>query len=220
MGAQSSGSSLFCLFLAQTPRSIAIIDLWANRLAPTPEQFDAERLILKCTIGTQVPVDQQIEAFKPTHSILWIRHPADIWESLTGKTYRDLGGSPSEKLRIMDDLHRDWTKRFDAVLFFESLVTRSPLLIDDLANIGLPVSDRYFALERSLRDVVVYAVRQSAWARANFRKNWAEGNVSDGGLRTHDEGRRAAQGEGSADARLSDVCPYTLDVYEKSKIRL
>lgn len=218
VGAQSSGTSLLCLFLAQIPRSVAIIDLWANRLAPSPDLLDAERLILKCTIGTQVHVDQQIEAYKPTHSILLIRHPADIYESLTGKTYRDLGGTPSEKLQIMDALHRDWTSRFDAVLYFEALVTQSPRVVDDLVKIGLPVSSRHFALERSLRDVVVDTLRHSAWARTNWRKNWAEGNVSGGGIRRHDGGRRAAQDDRSAGARLRDLCPFTLDVYEKSKL--
>jgi hypothetical protein len=58
MGMQSSGASTFLFLLAQIPGSVAVVDLWVGRPAPTPEMLglsdEVTAVLLKATISTEV----------------------------------------------------------------------------------------------------------------------------------------------------------------------
>jgi hypothetical protein len=74
MGMQSSGASTFLFLLAQIPHSVAVVDLWVGRSAPSPDilglSSSVQLVLLKATINTIVDVDGYIEQFKPDVSIL------------------------------------------------------------------------------------------------------------------------------------------------------
>ncbi|MFW5804545.1 MAG: hypothetical protein ACOCWG_04885, partial [bacterium] len=71
-GLQSSGASLFTLFLAQHPNRIAIIDLLNKQLAPSLTHLKDKELLLKTVVTSKYALQDHQENYNPDKTILFI----------------------------------------------------------------------------------------------------------------------------------------------------
>lgn len=177
-GMQSSGASLFALLVGQIPRSLVVVDLWNPEIAPALDQPGSTAV--KTTAGV-IPVELHRRAFRPTLTILYLRHPVDVAVSLSTKSYRDYGGSLGEKLSGFD---RTFESRsaFDFVLYHERLITEDQAVLSKLRKVGVPVPMDAYAFPRSASEIVRHACAVSPWCRANYRTRWGLGNLHLGSL--------------------------------------
>jgi hypothetical protein len=82
-GMQSSGASLFVLFLAQMPETVAAIDLWAYFVAPRLRPN--AHCILKAVVCSEIDLEQHLENYQPHFKILFLGDPVQTYSSLNQK---------------------------------------------------------------------------------------------------------------------------------------
>jgi hypothetical protein len=159
---QSGGASFVTWGLAQRPGTIAVLDLFCREEAPPlDEEGFAHDVILKCVINTAVPLERQIERFRPDRLVLVTRNIDDLTKSLATKRYRDLGGSMEAKLAVYrNTLLRDLAL-FDQVISYERFAAHAP------------------EMHRTVREVVEFSKSRSAWCREFFGHKWAVGGLRD-----------------------------------------
>jgi hypothetical protein len=105
---QASGGTIFTHLLAQMPGSIGVLDLWASKPIPTPEELDVSPstdVVIKAVVNNKYRMTQFVETFKPDVKILFLRHPA---HALSALRRRDFGkktatGTLEAKLKIFED---------------------------------------------------------------------------------------------------------------------
>lgn len=175
-GMQSSGASLFCGLLGQIPQSVAIIDLWAGQVAPQLV-LAAPVVVLKATVTTDVTLFEHVARFQPTTSILFLRHPAAVVQSLLAKEYARVGGSISDKLAALEHYYsnlRDW---FDLVVRYEDCGRSIVGVIECLQSRGILLPNTAARFDRSLHAIVQHNQLVSDWCRVNYGRKWGIGNI-------------------------------------------
>ena len=88
VGLRSSGASLITYFLGQTPRSVALIDVWARHLTPDLPTRKATALFAKCVNNTWGG-KAQLEHFLPQY-----RQPASDLSDIDLQVFRAFGIKP------------------------------------------------------------------------------------------------------------------------------
>lgn len=168
VGMQSSGASYATLCLAQDPKTIAVIDLWCEFVAPALV-LESSRLdvILKVTITSTIPIERHLISFKPDRLILVTRNVDAIRTSLSRKPWRDAGGSMEAKFKSYEDILLRRMHWFDEVVSYERLV-RVPRKI-----VRKPDEIRQFNCQRS------------TWCREHFGRGWGFGAYREDGLPKH-----------------------------------
>ena len=206
-GMQSSGATIFTIFLGQIPTSVVVADLWATEVAPSIDvPFD---LILKATIG-EIALDDHLRHFRPTHSILFLRHPVDICESLKRKSYRNLGGLLAKKLRIYDGTFEK-RSQFDLVVKYEDFASHPQRVQRELASVGIQTPADSAKMPRSTKLIVEHSRTSSPWMRDHYRKGWGLGRADPS--RPIEPGPRDRSPSSWALSRY--CCPDVLEYYEQ-----
>lgn len=173
-GMQSSGASLAAFLGAQSPRTLAVIDLWNPELAPALAQHDS--VVLKATTGP-IDIDVQIDRFEPTATVLVLRHPVDQISTLNRRSYRDYATPLEEKLATFDRVFSQRASEFTFVLAYEDLVEHPQRAARALTGIGLDLPPEAHEFPRALTDVISYAREHSSWCQEHWRTKWGTGRV-------------------------------------------
>jgi hypothetical protein len=207
-GLQSCGASLMAFLASQGPRTLGVIDLWNAERAPDLEHGGP--IVLKATTGP-VDIETQVEAFRPTSTVLVLRNPVDQIASLGGKSYRDYALPMETKLAEFDRVFSWCRSRFTRVLTYEALVSAPAETTAALEGLGLELPADAERLPRSLEEVVEYARETSPWCRANWRTKWGVGRVHTGRVGPAAPAAPEAAPEALELARRH--CPQLLDHY-------
>lgn len=178
-GMQSSGASLLALLAAQGPRTLGVIDLWNPERAPDLKHEGP--VVLKATTGP-IDVETQIDAFRPTSTVLVLRNPLDQISILTRESYRDYALPLEVKLAEFDRVFSRCRSHFTLVLTYEDLVRRTAHTAAALGDLGLELPPDAAEFQRGLKEVVAYAHETSPWCRANWRTRWGVGRVDPDGI--------------------------------------
>lgn len=170
-GMQSSGASFVTWTLAQAPGTIAVIDLFCREEAPSLDEEAAKyNVIVKCVVNTKIPLERQIELFRPDRLLLVTRNIDDLRTSLSSKPYRDLGGPLAEKLAIYEDVLRRGLHQFDSVISYERVAARPS------------------EIRRTVEQVVEYSKAHSPWCRKFHHHKWGVGGLRDTSRSTQHDG--------------------------------
>ena len=175
-GMQSSGASLVTFFLAQLPRSVAVVDLWNSFLLPPIDAPGADHVIGKVVVTTTYEVEDHVTSFQPDRTILVLRHPVHNYASLGRKYYADENGSIDDKFRRLEATFLDRAS-FDLTLLYEDFVLRPGPTLARMKEIGLPLEMRDYAFPRSREEILAFNLAQSRWCREHFEDGWSFGNV-------------------------------------------
>jgi len=213
-GMQASGASLFTYYLAQKPSTVAIIDLWAYYVAPNL-QIDAP-CILKAVVTTNIMLEQHLMAYQPDFKILFLRDPIQNFVSLTAKEYRDIGGSPEEKLQRLEDIYLRRKDLFDIVIQYEDFALHPEHVTDQLNRLGLGIPKNAHEFHRSLDDIAGYNGEQSAWCRDHFGDKWWFGNIHADSLRPLTPISHAVNDPNLTD-NLWALCPALMSLYTRTE---
>ena len=182
---QSSGASTFLFLLAQLPYSVAIVDLFVGRSAPPPWDLGLTKSVscvfLKATVNTVIDVKRYFNTFKPTISILLLRHPAHNIRSLATKRYAHVHGDVRSKLVAQEKafVERD-DLNFTMTLLYEDLFLRPNRARKALiAKMGLTraAADCMFSFRRSPQHVEAFTTHHCRWCGTTFQKLWGFGNL-------------------------------------------
>lgn len=211
-GMQSSGASLFTYFLAQRPNSVAIIDLWANSVAPalviTPPA------ILKAVVCETIRLEQHLDTYQPDFKILFLRNPLDVYGSLQNKEYRDICGNLEEKFRMLEATFLCADELFNAVVQYETFVHDPIGVAARLNELGIPISNDAHLFPRSLDQIAQFNQEHSEWCRETFNTHWRFGSIHADQLLP-----LSAMGQAIADAETMDRlwawCPGVMTLYER-----
>ena len=179
-GLQSSGASLFAYFLSQITNSIAIIDLYIQRIAPYIDSQNT--VILKATLSDYISLEEHLSSFKPSLKILFIRNPLYNYLSLNEKSYRNHGGLAEKKVKKIDMLFEEREERFDLTIHYEDFIGNPDNIINQLKglNIILPLNATKFL--RTVNEVIEYNKSNCSWCKSEFEIQWGSGNIHTGNL--------------------------------------
>lgn len=210
-GMQSSGASLVTYFLAQSPRSVALIDVWARHLTPMLAGERASSVIAKCTVTTEFTFDEHASSFRPDRTILILRDPVQNYASLRGKEYVAEGGDIDEKFRRLESVFRE-RERFDLTLAYETFVQDPESTVAAFRGIGVDADSRYYRFRRSTRRIKSYNFAREPWCSERFGFGWGFGNVQGTRLDPSKLYRRAAA---EVEERVRALCPSVCSYYEQ-----
>jgi hypothetical protein len=157
---QNSGGSLFTYWLAQQENCISIIDLYYSEVAPF---IDYENVLIKCVVNKNISIQDHIARFKPDKTILFIRNPIQVYLNLSEKSYCDFGGSPLEKLEILNKVCTDF--QFDSIIKFEDFIAK---------KIG---NTSYYSFRKSIQDIIDFNCSKNLWCQEYYQKKWSIGNI-------------------------------------------
>jgi hypothetical protein len=173
---QSSGATLVALLLAQSADAVALLDVFCGEPVPLGSDFPADRAaIAKVTITTAYDFDAQRARFAPDRAVLVLRHPCHAYVSLARKGYATMGGTLDEKLSRFEQTFRD-RDAFDAVVFYEDLVFRPAVALEQLG-----LGDAALGFPRSPAEIVADA-RTVPALEARYQTAWGRGNADGHGL--------------------------------------
>lgn len=210
-GMQSSGASLVTYFLGQTPRSVALVDVWIRHLTPSIPTNGARAVIAKCTVGMQFDLDEHVRRFRPDRTILVLRHPVQNYASLRTKDYVAEGGPLDDKFVKLESefLNRD---RFDLTLTYEEFVQRQDATVERLRAIGIEASPDYYDFRRSTRSIQAFNFAHDPWCEQRFGFGWGFGNVQGSQLNAAKLYRPAPA---EVEARVRELCPSVCGYYDE-----
>jgi hypothetical protein len=105
---QASGGTIFTHLLAQMPGSIGVLDLWAAKPIPTPEELEVSPstdVVIKAVVTNKFTVPQLIESYQPSVKILFLRHPAHALSALRRRDFAKKTGTGTieAKIEIYED---------------------------------------------------------------------------------------------------------------------
>ncbi len=169
----SSGASLFTCFLAQVPDSVAIIDLFL--MAP-PLRLPYPTVV-KATVSAHIPFERHCDSFQPDLRILFLRNPADTWQSLVRKRYKNNQGTPAEKLRALEAVYVRRNELFDLVITYEEFIRQPASVLSLLRGKGVELPDDAIRFPRGPRQIADYAIAKCDWCRDHYLTKWGFGNV-------------------------------------------
>lgn len=211
-GLQSSGASLFALFLAQLRNSLAVIDTWADTLAPGLQDIDdaVEHVIVKSVITTKYTARDHMDSFDADISILLVRHPAHNYVALSRKWYGPLDGSIDEKFRILEKTYQS-QGLFDSIVSYESFLSRDAATLANLRGIGIPVEKWFYHMRRSHRNVTRFNQQASSWCRTYFKRRWGTGNIKEHDVNTSHAFKFVPS---EVRAKTAQLCPTVIQFSE------
>lgn len=204
-GMQSSGATAFTQVLAQRPGCLALVDI-PNEYA-APRVSTKRDFVAKVVVTTAYPLAVHVERFRPDRVVLLLRDPRDNYQSLRSKDYRNRSGLMREKFLLLDQLVAE-RSRFDAVVHYEDLVARDPVVLHEMARVGWPIEETYFTFRRS-EDALLSAL----WAEEPALREEMEtvfGNVR--GRELTDRFRAQDWGRDTEDV-VETLCPRLLAHY-------
>jgi predicted O-methyltransferase YrrM len=209
-GMQSSGASLFTFFLAQMPETVTIIDLWAYFVAPSLQTKSV--CVLKAVVSSEIDLEQHLAAFQPDFKILFIRDPVQTYLSLNRKEFRDIGGTPEEKLRTLESVYANKRDLFQAVIRYEDFVQNPKNVAIELNRLGLSIPNDAHKFKRSLDDIAAYNNQYCIWSKNNFGTKWHYGNIHVTGLNPLRPVTSPIE-DRSLVEKLSQLCPTVMRLY-------
>jgi hypothetical protein len=211
IGMQSSGSSVFSYFVAQVPGSLAITDLWVRQ--PVPKLDVDMPVSLKTCICDVRCFLQDVRDFKPTVTILYVRHPGDIYQSLRSKWYYNDGGSFESKLEAFEELFVRRGELFDLTVHYEDFTVDPWRTGAKLRERGVQLPDAALEFPRSLDAIRDFAVAHDPWCRENFGIRWTHANIHRDKLATL---RPISYGpaEPAALEKMRRLCPTVMEHYD------
>jgi hypothetical protein len=211
IGMQSSGSSIFSYFLAQVPGSLAITDLWVRQPVPALD-VDMPVSLKTCVCDVRCFL-QDVRAFRPTLTVLYVRDPRDIYQSLRTKWYYNDGGSFESKMEAFEELFVRRDELFDMTVHYEDF-TGDPWRTGALLREkGIPLPDAALEFPRSLDAIRDFAVGHDEWCRENFGTRWTHANIHCDKLDTLRPISYGAAEPGIVD-KLRRLCPTVMSHYE------
>lgn len=210
-GMQSSGATAFTLFLAQRPDCLGLVDILNNYAAP-PLETDKD-VVAKVVVTTAYALEVHQARFHPDKTILFLRDPRDNYASLSRKSYRNHSGLIEEKFAILDLLFEKRTS-FDAVIFYEDFVARSPAVLEEVNRLGWPVSAEYYSFRRTHVELA-----QALWNEVPSlfdNIEFSYGNVQSTEVSARFRSQPLDDAFGS---RLEALCPRLLKHYRQRESR-
>lgn len=206
-GMQASGASIFALWLAQRPDTVALVDVPFSLV--TPRLATARPALAKPVITTAYTLAEHAERFEADRTVLFLRDPHDVWRSLSGKGYRDDNGLIEEKLALCDAAFAAARagQDYDAVVHYEDLIADRPAVAAAMTALGWPMQPAYDAFPRSQDDVLGDLIAEEP---ALFRRHvFGFGDARPGGFEAPSGRPRDAE----AEARAAALCPLLTDHY-------
>jgi hypothetical protein len=213
-GMQASGASLFTYYLAQKPSTVAVIDLWAYYVAPN--LLTDTSCILKAVVTTDIALEQHLISYQPDLKILFLRDPVQNFISLYTKEYRNIGGSPEEKLQHLEDVYLQSQGLFDLIVRYEEFAVHPERVTNHLNRLGFDIPQNAHTFPRSLDDITRYNGEQSTWCRDHFGNQWWFGNIHADSLRPLSPVRSHLVNPSVTDKLLA-LCPMVMSLYAKAE---
>jgi hypothetical protein len=176
-GMQSSGASTLALLLAQKPRSVGLIDIWAMYAAPRLD--GAGDVVAKVVVTTTFPLSMHQARFQPDRTILVLRHPGANHRSLGRREYRHHCGFMEEKFQVLDEVFASG-KGFDTVIHYEDLVFDPPVALDAISALGWSCEPDFLSFKRSFADIVSFNTARHP--NLSERLQFGMGQHHDGGI--------------------------------------
>lgn len=174
-GSQGSGSSFFAFYVAQIPESGAILDLWSDEIVP---RFRTDvTMAVKCTVGSERNFRRNMDNFRPDTRILLVRNPTHIYQSLSRKSYRDVGGKLERKLSLLDAVFADRATLFDMTVRYEDFIPARGDVRKQLREKGLELDEGADRFSRSMDDIITFSNDHVLWCRMNYLRRWGHGNI-------------------------------------------
>jgi hypothetical protein len=202
---QSSGASVLAYTLAQKPGSLAFIDIWNMFAAP---ELKTERdSVAKVVVTTAFSLKVHRRRFRPDVTLLVLRHPADAYDSLSGKSYANESGLIDEKFALLEEVFRAG-KGFDHIVYYEDFVFSPRSLITLCDRIGWQIDYDALLFGRTQRDI--QDTNAAACPGIHGRLKYGSGNIQTRGVLR--DRVRFAEPWGKS-AHLPLLCPSLFDHY-------
>jgi hypothetical protein len=176
-GMQSSGASVLALTLAQKQDCLAFVDIWNMFAAP---ELEANRdVVAKVVVTTAFSLEVHRRRFRPDVTLLVLRHPADTYDSLVGKSYANEGGLIDEKFAVFDQVFRAGAD-FDDIAHYEDFVfsPRSSIALCD--RIGWRIDWDALLFRRTQAEI--QNTNTAAWPAIHERLKYGCGNTQTRGV--------------------------------------
>jgi hypothetical protein len=168
-GLQSSGASLFTLFLAQHPNRIAIIDLLNKQLAPSLIHLKDKEVLLKTVVTSKYTLQDHQENYNPDKTILFIRNPYDNYVSLMAKKWKNENGSINVKFKLIEKYF--CSNVFDLIMFYEDLICAKTQTIEKLNSNGIVADIFYYDFNRSFQSIFEFNKMNNIFEEDKFKYN-------------------------------------------------
>lgn len=176
LSTQATGASTFAYFMGQGSKTVSLVDCFMPKVSDIVP-VNAEHMVVKQNLHPRdlVSVDERVQAFKPDRVFVFIRHPADIWTSLQTRSFRDIGGSPEEKLIMLDRLVA--SDKYTVLRHEDFIGSRNLFLIAINGCIpGMDIHNGYYDFPRSFKDMVEFNTESGF----KWYQDYASGGVQGG----------------------------------------
>lgn len=174
-GLQSSGASVFTLWLSQQEDYLGVIDLYVGRKPPTKKEVPNENVILKATVSN-LDLDECVKLFQPDKTILFVRDPYQNYLSLKKKLFKNIGGNIKDKFKKLNNVFEQGD-RFDVVITYEDFVQYKSKVIEQLNSLGIQVTPESYLFRRSPEDIIRYNCTHSDYLKRTHKQVWDIGNI-------------------------------------------
>ncbi len=205
-GMQSSGASVLAFTLAQKPGSLAFVDIWNMFAAPELAAGSLD-VVAKVVVTTAYSLETHRRRFRPDVTILVLRHPADTYDSLFGKSYAHESGLMDEKFASLEETFRAGAG-FDHIAYYEDFVFSPGDVLALFESIGWKLGWDALLFRRTHREIE--AANIAGFPEIESTLKYGAGNVQTGSvLRAR---VRFAEPWGRT-AHLPRICPALFDHY-------
>jgi hypothetical protein len=202
---QSSGASVLAFTLAQKPDSLAFVDIW-NMFAAPELETDGDSVV-KVVVTTAFSLEVHRRRFRPDVTLLVLRHPADTFDSLSGKSYANESGLIDEKFALLEEVFRTGTG-FDHIVYYEDFVFSPRGLIALSNRIGWQINYDALLFGRTQREIE--ETNAAACPGIHGRLKYGSGNIQTRGVLR--DRVRFSEPSGKS-AHLPLLCPSLFDHY-------
>lgn len=207
LSTQATGASIFAAFLGQGKKTAVMMDCFMEKvLDKVPPEV--EHVVVKQNFHPYdlISIEDRVQSFKPDHVIVMVRHPADIWTSLQTRAFRDFGGSPEEKILMLEKVIAEGKY---TVLRYEDFVGSRSLFLLALKGClpGFQVSDLFYNMSRPLQEILDFNMQ----AGFEWWKDYATGGTRYGKI----ESTTPRPVPKEVMTWLSRNCPTLMGLYEK-----
>lgn len=216
-GMQSSGASLFTFFLAQKPKTFAIVDLLDVKAAPKFKDSIDNDIVIKCMITNKITLSEHLKNFKPDKTILFIRNPADNYASLKTKPYVNGRGFIDDKFKALEETFKN-RQKFDLVIFYEVFILNPSKVLKELKKINFEVKRYFFEFKRTKEDISKFNLEHKDWCGDSFRNRLSFGNIHFHAFASKTELRKVAMFKTTSKkerGKVRELCPSLYKFYEE-----
>lgn len=209
-GMQSSGASLIAFFLGQSPRAVAVVDLWNQYLAPDLETRDADPVIVKCVVADSFSLEDHRRSFGPDRTVLVLRHPVHNYVSLSRKEYSEQSGSIDDKFRLLERSFRE-REQFDVAIMYEEFVRDPGGTVRRLRAAQIPAEESFYDFPRTQEEILRFNAEQSDWCERFYEVRWGFGNVRGDAVKQAIVFKHATP---VIQQKVRELCPELLDYFD------